>query len=164
MSDRRDPRKHTPVERIVEKDKDVRTGYGAPLSSRARQSQRSVESYLQAGVRPRWMERIGDIDGGIATHRRRLARTHRVLREECGRDFALFAERWESLARGWRFDELNDLIAQHNEWYPIERNLPLNPRTGEYVPVAGRSYRRPLLGAAWILEQFPARPPRAGAA
>jgi hypothetical protein len=107
------------------------------------------------------MERIGDIDAGIAAERRRLARAHRLLQEECGRDAELFAERWRSLARSWSFGELNQLIAQHNEWYPIERSLPVNPRTGEYVPVAGRSYRRPVLGPEWVLEQFPARPSRA---
>jgi hypothetical protein len=68
----------------------------------------------------------------------------------------MFADRWRELARGWRFDDdLLRLIEQHNDWYPIERNLPLNPRTGDYVRVGGRSYRRPVLGPEWILEQFP---------
>jgi len=35
----------------------------------------------------------------------------------------------------------------------------MNPRTGDYVPVGGRSYRRPVLGPDWVLEQFPATPP-----
>lgn len=158
--DRPDERR-TPVERIVDKDKDVRSGFGRPLSSRAAQTQRSVESYLQAGVRPRWMERTADIDAGIITARRRLARAYRAVRGECGSDEAMFAERWHALARSWDFTELNELIAQHNEWYPIERSLPVNPRTGEYVLIAGRSYRRPVLGPEWVLEQFPARPSRA---
>jgi hypothetical protein len=62
--------------------------------------------------------------------------------------------------RTWRFDrELNELIEQHNAWYPIERDLPVNPRTGEYVPVGGRSYRRPMLDVAWALRLFPPRGP-----
>ena len=39
----------------------------------------------------------------------------------------------------------------------------MNPRTGDYVLIHGRSYRRPELGREWVLEQFPAsvaRPPR----
>ena len=48
------------------------------------------------------------------------------------------------------------LIEQHNDWYPIERQLPMDPRTGDYVRFAGRSYRRPILGPHWILEHFPA--------
>jgi hypothetical protein len=33
----------------------------------------------------------------------------------------------------------------------------MDPRTRDYVKVNGRSYRRPELGPAWVLEQFPAR-------
>ncbi|MGH2840656.1 MAG: hypothetical protein ACRDKY_07520 [Solirubrobacteraceae bacterium] len=148
----------SPVERIVGRDLDEESGLGKPLSDRTRQRQRSVESYLKAGVRPRWMERVGEIDAGIARERRRLSRAYRALRGECGGDTARFAERWRALAHQWPFEELNELIHQHNEWYPIERNLAVNPRTGEYVRVGGRSYRRPVLGPEWVLEQFPAWP------
>ena len=152
-----DEDQRSPVERIVARDLDDETGKGKPLSHRAAQTQRSIDAYLKAGVRPRWMERVGDIDNAIASERRRLARAHRALRGECDGDPQLFADRWRELARGWRFDaDLHRLIEQHNDWYPIERNLPLNPRTGDYVRVGGRSYRRPVLGPDWILEQFPA--------
>ena len=146
------------VERIVGQDLDEESGKGRPLSSRAAQTQRSIEAYLKAGVRPRWMERVSEIDAAIARERRELARAHRTLRGECAGDAAIFAERWHELARRWPFGELNELIEQHNAWYPIERDLPLNPRTGDYVRVGGRSYRRPVLGPAWILEQFPLPP------
>ena len=56
----------------------------------------------------------------------------------------------------WHFDHLNVLVEQHNDWYPIERQLPMDPRTGDYVRFGGRSYRRPILGPEWILEHFPA--------
>jgi hypothetical protein len=157
-----DDEQRTTVERIVGQDLDEQTGKGRPLSSRAAQTQRSLEAYLKAGVRPRWMERVAEIDAGIARERRRLVEVYRAVREESAGEPGLFAQRWRSIARAWPFDELNELIAQHNEWYPIERDLPLNPRTGDYVRVGGRSYRRPVLGPAWVLEQFPAEPPGAG--
>jgi hypothetical protein len=34
----------------------------------------------------------------------------------------------------------------------------MNPRTGDYVTVGGRDWRKQPLTPAWILEQFPARP------
>jgi hypothetical protein len=157
-----DDEQRTIVERIVGQGLDEQTGKGRPLSSRAAQTQRSLDAYLKAGVRPRWMERVADVDAGIARERRRLGEIYRALQEESAGDPELFARRWREIARRWPFDELNELIAQHNEWYPIERDLPLNPRTGDYVRVGGRSYRRPLLGPAWVLEQFPAQPPRRG--
>lgn len=154
-----DDERRSPVERIVGQDLDEQSGKGKPLSSRAAQTQRSIEAYLKAGVRPRWMERVGDIDAGMARERRRLARAYRALQGECAGDAEMFAGRWRDCARSWDFDELNVLIEQHNAWYPIERDLPLNPRTGDYVRVGGRSYRRPLLGEEWVLEQFPPTPP-----
>ena len=57
-----------------------------------------------------------------------------------------------------RYDELNELIRQHNDWYPIERDLPMDPRTGDYVRVHGRSHRRAELTPQWVLERFPAAP------
>jgi hypothetical protein len=145
----------TPVERIVGRDLDRRVGLGRPLSRRARQSQRSLEAYLEAGVRPRWMERVSQIDAEVAREKRRIEGAYRELQERCGGEPALFARSWRARARAFRFDELNELIAQHNEWFPIERDLPLDPRTRDYVPIQGRSYRRPVLGAGWVLQHFP---------
>ena len=143
------------VERLLRRSLDE-SGGGRPISDRARLAQRSVESYLKAGVKPRWMERISEIDSAIAHQKRRLERAHRNLRAECDGDPALFAQRWTEFAQRARFDELNELIAQHNEWYPIERDLPMDLRTRDYVLINGRSYRREPLSAEWVLEQFPA--------
>jgi hypothetical protein len=145
------------VERLLESTLVDESGIGKPLSHRAATTPRTVEAYLKAGVRPRWMERVVEIDHGIAAETRRLDRAYRALRRECGADRAAFARRWLERVRAWRFDEgLNELIEQHNEWYPVERRLAMNPRTGDYVPVGGRNYRRPVLGPEWVLEHFPA--------
>jgi hypothetical protein len=143
------------AEQLVTQDLDATTGLGKPISSQARLRQRSVEAYLKAGVKPRWMERISEIDDAIKAQRRRLERSHRALRQECDGDLALFAARWRAFAERCRFDELNELIGQHNEWYPIERDLPMDLRTRDYVLINGRSYRREPLSPRWVLEQFP---------
>jgi hypothetical protein len=147
----------SPVQRfLTEKMEDPRSRV-RPISERARQSQRSLEAYLRAGVRPRWMERLIEIERGTKRERRRLQTIYEALREECGEDTAIFARRWQAIARAWRFDELNELIRTHNEWYPVERDLPMDLRTRDYVLINGRSYRRRELGPDWVLEQFPAR-------
>jgi hypothetical protein len=143
----------TTVERLLKKA--LEDDAGRPLSSRARQTQRSVEAYLKAGVRPRWMERIAEIERGMRVEHQRLERAHRTLRLECGADREAFARRWREFAAAQRYEHLNRLIRQHNEWYPIERDLPMDPRTGEYVRILGRTHHRPELGPAWVLEQFP---------
>lgn len=127
------------------------------LSERARQSQRSVENYLKAGVQPRWMERLSEIERATRAQRQRLERMHRALKAEHHGDPEAFAARWTAYARAQDFGALNELIRQHNEWYPIERDLPMDPRTGEYVRVRGRSHHRSPLTAEWVLERFPPR-------
>jgi len=124
------------------------------LSRRSLQTPRAVENYLTAGGPPRWMERLAQIDRDIAREKVRLAEEYAVLRRATGkRDFA---RRWRAFARRQRFDDLNELIDQHNEWYPVERNLAMDIRTRDFVLIHGRSYRRPRLDAGWVLEQFPA--------
>jgi hypothetical protein len=156
----RDHDERSSVERLIERRSIDQEGMGRPLSRRARQTQRSVEAYLKSGVRPRWMERLADIDHGIAAEKQRLGRAYRAVQEECEDDPRAFARRWRAVARAWRFDALNELIHQHNDWYPIERQLPMDPRTRDYIRPGGRSYRRPVLGPEWVLEHFPASLPR----
>ncbi len=145
-----------PVERRIERSFEDTAGHGKPLSRRARQTKRTVESYLAAGSVPRYMERLREIDSELRLTRKRLERTYEVVREACGDDGELFARHWRARVEAWPFERLNALIREHNEWYPIESGLPLDPRTGDYVRRAGRSYRREEVGAAWALTLFPA--------
>jgi hypothetical protein len=144
------------VDRLLKKDLDERDGLGKPLSEHARLGRRTLEGYLKSGQRPRWMERVIEVDRGIAAERRRIEAAHDALRAECGADRAQFARRWRAYAEAQRFDDdLNELIRQHNDWYPIERDLPMDLRTRDFVRINGRSYRRPQLDEAWVLDQFP---------
>jgi hypothetical protein len=143
------------VERLLSERAPDREGVGAPISRRSRHTARLLEAYLRAGNRPRWMERLSEIEGRTATEKRRLERLYNALQEECGSGSALFARRWRAVAESWSFDAINELIRQHNEWYPIERDLPMDVRTRDYVLIHGRSYRRAELGPRWVLEHFP---------
>jgi len=115
----------------------------------------AVEAYIRGGVTPRFMQRLMDIEAAVREHRRRLGFLYEDLRASCAHDSEEFEQRWRAVAHRWRFDEVNELIAQHNEYYPIERNLPIDIRSGDYVTVSGRSFRREPLGPAWVLENFP---------
>jgi hypothetical protein len=148
-----------PVERLLRERAGDLPGMGRPLSERARLAQRSAETYLLgANNPPRWMERAVEIDAAVKRERRLLAAAYRELRARHGDDRAGFAQAWRAFAaaRARGYGELNELIAEHNEWYPVERNLPVDPVTGEWVTLLGRSFERPLLGEAWVLREFPA--------
>ena len=125
------------------------------ITRRSLHSVSSVEQYLQAGVVPRFIERSRQIEDGIHRHRKRLERAYEWARERHGGDPQAFAAYWRELAESWRFDDINELIVEHNKWYPAERRLPMNPRTGDYLTIGNRDWHRRELDAAWVLEQFP---------
>ena len=52
--------------------------------------------------------------------------------------------------------KLNELIDQHNRWFPAEARLPMDPRTGDFVKRNGKSYRLELLDAGWVLARYAA--------
>jgi len=121
---------------------------GRELSLRLRNFRPDAGSYLASlgGPLP-YMARLREIDALTIQHEQRLADAYETL----GGDPAA----WAALARRWDFGEVNDLIERHNRWYPAESRLPMDPRTGDYALVNGRSYRRRPLDASWVLERFP---------
>jgi hypothetical protein len=137
----------TPAEELIRRSRIDDTGLGEPLSEHARQRQRSIEAYLRGEALPRYMQRASEIDRAVRRHTEELRQAYTA---------AGARERWREIAHRWNFEEVNELIRDHNEWYPVERQLPMDPRTGEYVLIAGRPYTREELTPAWALAQFPA--------
>jgi hypothetical protein len=158
--DRQEPERSStsPAERLLARGMIDEAGVGKPLSERTLQRQRSLESYLRGEMLPRFIERAKEIEQSRRRHQRELADVHRALSEECGEDRELFAGLWTERAHTWDFSEINQLIGEHNEWYPVERNLPMDPRTRDYVLIRGRSYRQAPLDPDWVLERFPPWP------
>jgi len=125
------------------------------IARRTLRSTSTVERYLQAGVVPRFIERASQIEDATRRHRMRLERAYEWTRRQHPDDPDAFAEHWRALAGGWRFDDVNELIDEHNKWYPAERRLPLSPRTGDYLTIGNREWRRTPLDSEWIFRQFP---------
>jgi hypothetical protein len=129
---------------------------GKPIQSRRRNFRPAVDRYVVSlgGPLP-YMRRLRQIELETEQHEARLAEAWRELAASCDGDADAFARRWHALARRWRFDAVNDLIDRHNRWYPAEARLPMDPRSGDFVPVGGKPYRRKPLDADWILGRFP---------
>ena len=121
---------------------------GRELALRLRNFRPDAGAYLASlgGPLP-YMARLREIDALTIQHEQQLAEAYELL----GGD----EEQWAATARRWDFGEVNQLIDRHNRWYPAESRLPMDPRTGDYALVNGRSYRRRPLDAAWALERFP---------
>ena len=128
---------------------------GKPIRRRLRNFRTGADVALRALGGPlAWMRRLRAIELALEDHEVRLAEAWDALRDEHPDDRA-FGRAWRELARQWNFDEVNELIARHNRHFPAEARLPMNPRTGDYVEVNGRPYRRQPIDAGWILERFP---------
>jgi hypothetical protein len=149
------PREQVQVRKLGD-DLDGSPLRGDALPRRLRNFRPAVDSYVasRGGPLP-YMQRLREIEAATAAHEERLALAWRALASECGADARTFTRRWRSLAERWNFTEVNDLIERHNRWFPLEARLAMDPRTGDFVPVAGQPYRRRPLDTAWVLERFP---------
>ena len=118
-----------------------------PLKRRIRRFRAEPDRYLASlgGPLP-FMRRLRQIDDEIEALTTRLAEAYAERTDDAG---------WRRTAERWDFGEVNDLIARHNRYYPIEARLPMDPRTRDFVKIGGRSYRREPLDARWILDRFP---------
>src|SRR5581483_8500143 len=133
---------------LVERDRDVNPLTGRPLRRRLRNFRPEADTYIASlgGPLP-YMRRLRRIEEEIAAHERQLAAAYAVRTG---------ADAWRRAAERWDFSEVNELIEQHNRWYPIEARLAMDPKSRDFVKVGGRPYRREPLDAAWVLACFPA--------
>lgn len=129
---------------------------GKPLHGRLRNFRPAVDRYVASLGGPlAYMQRLRQIELETEQHERNLAEAWRQLAEACAGDGRTFSRRWRSVAERWSFTSVNELIDRHNRWYPAEARLAMDPRSGDFVLVGGRPYRRRPLDAAWVLERFP---------
>ena len=137
---------------------------GQAIRSRLRNFRPAVDRYVASlgGPLP-YMVRLRQIHEETVAHADRLEQAWLELAAECGDDGALFARRWRAAAERWNFTAVHDLIERHNRLYPAEADLPMDPRTGDYVLVGGEPYWKERLGAEWVLARFPPQLPRRAA-
>jgi hypothetical protein len=101
------------------------------------------------------MRRLQSIHEEEVQHEERLRGAWLDLAATCGGDADRFAADWLRLVERWDFTAVNLLIDKHNRYFPAESRLPMDPRTGDFILVGGRPYRREPLGRKWVLERFP---------
>jgi hypothetical protein len=138
---------------------------GRPLERRLRNFSLAVDRYaVSLAGPPAYSRRLREIEEETAAHGEALHAAWEELAASHAREPEELARRWRELAHRWRFDAVNELIERHNLYYPVEARLAMDPRTGDFVHVGGRPYRRRLLDAEWVLERFPPELPRRAAA
>jgi hypothetical protein len=141
---------------VLDRDLEGSPMRGKPLPRRLRNSRPAVDRYVASlgGPLP-YMQRLRQIELETEQHERRLAEAWHDLARSSHGDPNGFGGRWRRLAERWSFTAVNELIDRHNRWYPTEARLPMDPRSGDFVLVGGRPYRRDPLDADWVLKRFP---------
>jgi hypothetical protein len=153
------PRPQTARERrqLGDLEEDLRSSplRSQPLPLRLRNFRPTADGYLASlgGPLP-YMTRLREIEAMTDAHERALEDERRRVASEVSPE--RFDQVWRDVVGRWSFDEVNDLIARHNRWYPVESRLPMDPRRRDYALVNGRDYRLQPLDSAWALERFPA--------
>jgi len=153
------PRPQSARERrqLRELEEDLRSSplRSQPLPLRLRNFRPTADGYLASlgGPLP-YMTRLREIEAMTAAHEQALEDERRRLASESPPE--RLDDAWREVVARWSFDEVNDLIARHNRWFPAESRLPMDPRRRDYALVNGRDYRLRPLDAGWALERFPA--------
>ena len=138
---------------------------GKPLERRLRNFSLAADRYaLSLAGPPAHSRRLREIEEEIAALEESLRTEWEELAERYRDDAGAFARAWRERAAQRRFDAVNELIARHNLFYPVEARLPMDPRTRDFVLVGGKPYRIRPLDLDWILERLPPELPRRAAA
>lgn len=142
--------------RVLEADLADSPVTGKPLKQRYRNFVPDADSTIRAlSGPPVWMRRLREMENELAWHESELAAAWYELAVETPEPVE-FARAWRTLADGWDFAKVNELIERHNRNFPVEARLPMDPRTRDFVKINGKPYRREPIDAAWVLERFPA--------
>ena len=129
---------------------------GQPLRQRLRNFRPDASATVRAIEGPAiWMRRLRAIEDELDRQEAELREAWLALAAEAPEPVE-FASRWQEAARTWSFAIVNELIERHNRNFPAEAQLPMDPRTRDFVKVNGRSYEREPVDERWILSRFPA--------
>jgi hypothetical protein len=142
---------------MVERDLEGSPFDGQRVQQRLRNFRPGVDAYVSSLHGPlAYMQRLRQIHEEELAHEERL-RTAWLDLATLNSEPDRFAAAWLRTAARWNFIAVNVLIDKHNRYFPAESRLPMDPRTGDFILVGGRPYRREPLDSRWALARFPAR-------
>jgi hypothetical protein len=144
--------------RMVEHDLEGNPFAGERVRQRLRNFRPGVDTYVSALHGPlAYMQRLRTIHEEELAHEERLRVAWLELAADLDGNAERFAASWRRTASRWNFTAINLLIDKHNRYFPAESRLPMDPRTGDFILVGGRPYRREPLDSRWVLARFPDR-------
>ncbi|MFN0070246.1 MAG: hypothetical protein ACKVVP_01990 [Chloroflexota bacterium] len=110
---------------------------------------------IAMGGAPAWAIRLKKIEALTDRLLTELRGDWVALAQEYRREPQLFPVAWAHRLNQLDLGLVNELIRRHNRYFPAEANLPMSPRTGDYVGWGGRDWRCKPLTVHWAEQIFP---------
>mgnify|MGYP006282193621 CR=1 FL=1 len=111
---------------------------------------------LAMGGAPAWAVRLRKIETLTAALLDELRGDWSALAQEYRHRPEMFAVAWRHRLGLLKLGTINELVRRHNRYFPAEANLPMSPKTGDYIGWGGRDWRCLPLTVEWAEAQFPA--------
>lgn len=136
-------------------DSASRPGLSAMIPMRLIPDEKRFAGMAMGGA-PAWAIRLKKIETLTDTLISHLYDRWVTLAYEHRHQPQLFVGAWRDHLNELELDVVNELIRRHNRYFPVEANLPMSPRTGDYVAWGGRDWRCSPLSPEWAEQEFPA--------
>ncbi len=111
---------------------------------------------ISMGGAPAWAVRLKKIETLTDALLAELRFQWIAIAHEHRRQPELFPMAWRDYLSHIDLGLVNELIRRHNRYFPVEANLPMSPRTGDYIAWGDRDWRCLPLTAQWAEREFPA--------
>jgi len=85
-----------------------------------------------------------------------LTINYRKMAEQFGHHPEVFSRRWKKAVESIELDMLNDLIERHNNYFPIEANLAIDPKSEALMFGAAPWEPKEKVTTESLLQRFPA--------
>ena len=109
---------------------------------------------------PAYALRARKIEDSIAHLYNNLEVRYSELLENFGKEPIEFARKWKEVINSLELDTINRLIEKHNEYYPIEANLPMDMETSRYMLGSAPWKSKQKLSKERLFVRFPLEYPR----
>lgn len=132
-----------------------RAAVGRPLPRRVAGA--SVPTLQSRVGLPNRIERLIRIERETERIVRRLRALHDELADGFTGSEQSFDRAWRARVERVSFLEVNELVDEHNEWFPVEARLRWDIAAADYRAPFGLPWRKQHLDVDWALDRVPAR-------
>ena len=129
---------------------------GKPIYIHSPSFKIGLDEYIKAmDGPPAWVMRLKRIEDWMDQTSTKVREEWFETALENAGNTGYFRREWIHYVENFDFSRVNKWISDHNEYFPIEANLPYDIRTGKIFYCGKPFTKKDFLGQTWLLDQFP---------